>query len=560
MSYHAVLSLTPFVIILLTVAGLRPSPTTKARAGVFTCTELTQVTIPNVKISLAQVNPATTNPLAPAHCEVVGKINERIGVDGKPYAIGFHLRLPIDWNGRFFFQGGGGLDGNLGNALGTLGNGQSDNAISRGYSVVSTDAGHQPEPVAGIGGALFGLDPQARIDYGYNAIDVVTNVAKQIVELHYGKGPHYSYFVGCSNGGRQGMVASQRFPNHFDGIAAGDPGFNLPEAAVAGAWDSQALALAATQFDVNGQPYLPTSFSFADLTLVANSVLTRCDALDGLTDGIVENFAACNFNPVELQCPGIKTPMCLTVQQVTALNKVFNGARNSHGDLLYATWPFDTGIGTFGWRKWKIGAPTPPPLINNAINLTLGASALPYVFVAPPDTPQSGQLVSYIFQFDFDTDAPRIFQTSGIYTPSPMEFMSANHTDLREFRRYNNKLLIYHGVSDPVFSVNDTINWYNRVQTDTPGLVDEFARLFLIPGMNHCGGGPATDQFDALTPLVEWVEHGKKPDQIIGTANAGSPWPERTRPLCSYPNQARYKGSGDINDAANFICERPDAR
>jgi hypothetical protein len=182
------------------------------------------------------------------------------------------------------------------------------------------------------------------------------------------------------------------------------------------------------------------------------------------------------------------------------------------------------------------------------------------VFVAPPDTPQSGQLVSYIFQFDFDTDAPLIFQTSGIYTPSPMEFMSANHTDLREFRRYNNKLLIYHGVSDPVFSVNDTINWYNRVQTDTPGLVDEFARLFLIPGMNHCGAGPATDQFDALTPLVEWVEHGKKPDQIIGTANAGSPWPGRTRPLCSYPNQARYKGSGDINNAANFICERPDAR
>jgi tannase/feruloyl esterase len=177
---------------------------------------------------------------------------------------------------------------------------------------------------------------------------------------------------------------------------------------------------------------------------------------------------------------------------------------------------------------------------------------LPYVFVTPPDAISANDLVRYMLNFNIDLDAPRIFQTSGIYTPSSVEFMSAKSTDLREFRRSKNKLIIYHGASDPVFSVNETINWYKRLMRDGYGEIDDFVRLFIIPGMNHCGGGPATDVADFLTPLVEWVERGKVPDEIVGTANCGSPWPGRTRPLCPYPKQARYKGSGDINDAANF--------
>jgi feruloyl esterase len=537
-------------------------PSDDALAQTPTCTDLMQASIPNTRITLAQMNPASTNPLAPAHCEVVGRINERVGQDGKPYAIGFRLRLPVNWNGRFFFQGGGGLDGNIGNALGSTGTGQPDNAISRGYAVVSTDAGHQPESAPLIGGALFGLDPQARIDYGYNALDVVTQTAKGIVRLYYGSGPRYSYFIGCSNGGRQGMVASQRFPEHFDGIVAGDPGFNLPKAAVAEAWDSQAFAIAATQLDVGGQPYLPTSFSNADLTLVANAVLNKCDGLDGLVDGLIGDLPACHFDPVALLCPGAKDDMCLSRQQVAALRAVFSGARDSQGRPLYSNWPWDAGIAAPGWRVWKIGFPTAPgaPLTNGAINLTLGATAVPYVFVTPPDAVSANDLVRYMMNFNFDADAPRIFQTSGIYIPSSMEFMTAAATDLSAFRRRGGKLVLYHGGSDPVFSVNDTINWYTGVVRDTPGQVDEFARLFVIPGMNHCAGGPATDMIDVLTPLVNWVERGVAPEAIIGTANNNSPWPGRTRPLCPYPQIAVYKGTGSIDEAANFVCQSPPAR
>ncbi len=549
-----------FILSLVLFAAIAPATASATpHGGKYTCSELMHAPVPNTTITLAQVNPATTDPLAPAHCEVIGKINERVGQDGKPYAIGFHLRLPVDWNDRFFFQGGGGLDGNLGNALGTIGIGQPTNAVSLGYAVVSTDAGHTIEPVPLIGGALFGLDPQARSDFGYNALDKVTRIAKLIIRLHYGKRPRYSYFIGCSNGGRQGMVASQRFPEHFDGIVAGNPGFNLPKAGVAEAWDSQAFAGAATQLDVGGQPYLPTSFSFADLALAATAVLNQCDVLDGLADGIVNNFPACRFNPSTLQCPGPKDATCLSTEQVTALKRVFRGARNSLGRRLYSDWPWDAGIGTPGWRVWKIGFPAPPgaPLVNNAINLTLGATAVPYVFVTPPDAVPASGLVQYMMNFNFDLDAPRIFQTSGIYNESSMEFMTANSTDLDEFRRGGNKLIIYHGGSDPVFSVNDTIRWYERLTRNTHGRADHFARLFLVPGMNHCGGGPCTDLVDALAPLVDWVEHGRAPHKIIGAANPGSPWPGRTRPLCPYPTQAHYKGSGDINSAANFICREP---
>jgi feruloyl esterase len=565
MSRHLVLVLS---LVLLATVALAPAPAA-AHFHPIACADLPFAPIPNTTITTAQTIPAGTilipspfGPPQPAsvpnHCYLEGKISERVSsVDGKPYALGFAMRLPVDWNGRFFFQGGGGTDGNIGSALGNLGNGQTDSAILRGYAVVSTDGGHTAEPVPGIGGVLFGIDPQARIDFGYNALDKVTRIAKLIIKLHYGERPRYSYFIGCSNGGRQGMVASQRFPEHFDGIVAGDPGFNLPKAGVAEAWDSQAFASIATLVDVNGQPYLPTTFSFGDLALVANAVLNKCDALDGLGDGIIDNLPACHFDPSTLQCPGAKDATCLSPEQVTVLETVFNGARNSEGRRLYSNWPYDAGVGDPGWRIWKIGFPSAPPFINNAINLTLGAGAVPYVFMTPPDTPAGNQLVQYMLEFDFDLDAPRIFQTSGIYNQSSMEFMSANSTDLREFRKHRNKLIIYHGASDPVFSVNDTIRWYRRLRWKTHGTADHFARLFVIPGMTHCSGGPATDAFDALTPIVNWVENGEAPDQIAATARNTTPWPGRTRPLCPYPEQTRYNGSGDINNAANFSCAKP---
>jgi feruloyl esterase len=447
-------------------------------------------------------------------------------VDGKPYAIGFHLRLPDNWNERFFFQGGGGTDGSIGDALG-------GGTVTQGYAVVSTDGGHDNvvdyDSNAG-GTAAFGVDPQARIDYGYNAVDKVTQVAKYILKLHYGKRPDYAYFVGCSNGGRQGMVASQRFPTYFDGIVAGAPGFDLPRAAVAEAWNEQALAPLATSVSTNGQPYLVDTFSDADLALAANAILAACDDLDGLVDGIVDNYAACKNRQVypqleAIQCTGAKTASCLSADQIEALKMIYAGPENSRGKALYTDWQWDPGISGFtSLRLWSLGYPVGAP-VNTALNLTLGGGSLPHVFVTPPDvTPLTG-LEAYIFGFNFDTDAPKIFQTSGIYAESSMQFMTARSTNLSAFKKQGGKMIIYHGNSDGVFSPHDTIKWYGAMDERMPGKAQRFARLFLVPGMGHCGGGPGTTVFDAFTPLVNWVEHGIAPDSIAATAPSGTPWP-----------------------------------
>lgn len=504
----------------------------------------------------------------PAHCLVQGRFNERSGQYGQTYAIQFLLRLPDvpSWNGRFLFEGGSGSDGNLGEAKGGSGTG-TRNALARGFAVVSTDAGHgnttNNDPARG-GTATFGLDPQARLDYGYNALDQVTQQAKALVRTFYGRAPDKSYFVGCSNGGRQGMMAAQRFPQAFDGIVAGNPGFNLPRAAVAEAWDSQQFANAAaaidpTKVDANGHPLIQYGMSLADQQLVANDILAVCDAGDGATDGMVGDWKSCGYDAATrlaaLQCPGAKTASCLLPAQVTALRNVFSGARNSAGQALYSDWPWDPGMGAMGWRVWKLET-VPNATSNNAINLTLGAGALPYVFTTPPTI--TTDLVGSMLSFSMDNDAPKIEATSGIYTTSAMQFMAANSTDLSAFKARGGKMIVYHGVADPVFSFNDTRRWYDGVVAAQGGGLENaqsVVRLYPIPGMNHCGGGPATDQFDVLTPLMAWVEEGTPPATITASANAQSGFAGRTRPLCTYPQVARYKGSGSLEDAASFVCQ-----
>jgi hypothetical protein len=315
----------------------------------------------------------------------------------------------------------------------------------------------------------------------------------------------------------------------------------------------------------NGQPYLPDTFSNADLALAANAILAACDALDGLIDGIVDNYSACTDDLVyrklkAIQCKGPKTDSCLSLGQVAALKKIYAGPRNSHGKRLYTDWQWDAGISGFtSLRLWSLGSPAAPgqPLVNNALNLTLGGGSLPHVFVTPPDlTPLTG-LEDYIFHFDFDKDAPKIFQTSGDYMESSMQFMTALSTDLSAFKKQGGRMIIYHGNSDGVFSPHDTINWYEAMDERMHGKAQSFVRLFLIPGMGHCGGGPGTTQFNAFSSLVDWVENGISPDRIIATAPAGTPWTGRTRPLCPYPEQARYKGSGSIEDESSFTCRPP---
>ena len=329
-----------------------------------------------------------------------GTLNERPGANGQEYAIHFHLRLPTVWNGRFFFEGGGGSNGNLGAALGVLQGQQPTVALALGYAVVSQDSGHDNrtnnDPARG-GTTTFGLDPQARIDFGYNSYQQVTLTAKALIAAYYGRAPQKSYYVGCSEGGREGMMVSQRFPESFDGVLACAPGFRLPRAAVAEAWDSQAfasVARGANLVDANGQPLLNKTFSDEDLALVSSAVLSACDALDGAADGMVQSFTACTTAVVEpkllaMMCTGEKTALCLMETQIAALKKVFRGASTSAGVQIYSGWAWDAGIGgkvgaayNQGWRSWKLGAYAAPT--NSAINLTLGASASAEIFVTPP--------------------------------------------------------------------------------------------------------------------------------------------------------------------------------
>jgi hypothetical protein len=505
-------------------------------------------------------------PALPAHCEIKGKLNDRTGANGQHYAIDFHMRLPDAWNGKFFFEGGGGSNGNIGEALGNLQGQQTTNALVLGYAVVSQDSGHDNavnnDPKLN-GSQTFGFDEQARLDFGYNSYDQVTQTAKAIIRNYYGKAPERSYYVGCSEGGREAMMMSQRFPDYFDGILACSPGFRLPKAAVAEAWDTQAFAAVpktAGLNDPNGVPFVNKALSDDDLTLVMKAVLTACDKLDGLEDGLIANFAACKPAIVKKQlatitCATSKQNSCLSSVQVSALEKVFDGAKNSKGQSLYSDWAWDAGIGNAGWRIWKLGMFNAPA--NSSINATLGSGAVSAIFSTPPvPEPASGAApVEYLLKFDFDRDASKIFAETPAYPVPAWDFMRADSTDLSGFQKHGGKLLITHGVSDPIFSVNDTISWVNEIGKKYKNKASDFVRFFAVPGMNHCGGGPSTDRYDAFNALVSWVEKGSAPDVIVAAAGPGTPWPGRTRPLCAYPAYARYKGTGNIEDAGSFACK-----
>jgi len=510
-----------------------------------------------VSVPAGPVTVGNASVPAPAHCLVQGRMNERVGpIDGQRYAIGFEMRLPVAWNGRFFYQANGGLDGVVVPAVGGIGGGAPvTNALQMGFAVISSDAGH-----AGSMGPAFGIDPQARLDYGYNAVAQLTPMAKTLIAQAYGRGPDRSYFGGCSNGGRHAMVAAARSPGQYDGILAGDPGYNLPRAAVAQLYGAQQYAKVASANTPAGLPDIQSAFAPAELKLVSDRVLARCDALDGLSDGIVSNVKACKTR-FDLQrdvptCSGARNGQCLTAPQKTALANVFAGARNSAGKPIYNSFPYDAGIGGSNWREWKFGS-----------SQTRDPGAVGFIFTSPPQAARPGGL-AFALGFDMDKDAPLIDATDGVYRESAMAFMAPpDAANLAALRNRGGKLMVYHGTSDPVFSSDDTEAWYERVQAANGGNGATFARYYPVPGMNHCSGGPATDQFDMLSALVAWVEQGQPPDVVVASArgpgtavvNAEVPadWSaRRTRPLCPYPKTAAYTG-GDTESAASFACRAP---
>lgn len=491
----------------------------------------------------------------PAHCQIQGNINERTGIDGKPYAIGYEIRLPTAWNGKFFFQGGGGTNGVLVAALGNLLNSSESNGLSQGYAVASTDGGHN----TGQSDVGFGMDPQARVDYGYNAVGTLTLAAKQIIARRYGKSPDRSYFLGCSNGGRDAMVAASRFADQFDGMVAANPGFNLPKAAIAQQWDTQQFMSAAAKEQLPKDAF-PTS----TMDAVAKGILAKCDALDGAVDGMVNNRSACqsafNLATDVPTCTGAADGTCISANQKTALLKVFAGPKNSLGNSLYATWPWDPGIAGANWRFWKLDAGFAPLPFNTLI----GASSMGYIFTTPADAPSLADGgMGYQMAFNMDTDAPKIFAKNAVFKQSAMDFMTPpNATQLSSLKGRGGKLIVYHGTADPVFSPDDSIAWYNAVNTADSQAVD-YTRLYLVPGMNHCSGGPAAERFSMLPVLENWVERGVAPDRVVAGVNPADPdviakgWSaKRTRPLCAYPKQAILKpGATDLESASSFVCQ-----
>lgn len=550
-----------------------PDPAMDASTESLQCASLKDQHLAGVDITGATWVPAGSRTGAaggivavlPAHCVVHGVIDERQGVPAPVqtsastgttssavrfndrYGIHFELRLPQKWARRFLYQGGGGSDGVVIDAVGLIPSLADSHgyaaALSRGFAVVSSDAGHTEDQNPG-----FGMDPRARVDYGYASIGRVTPVAKLLVERFYNAEPVHSYFAGCSKGGEEALQAMQRYGDDFDGIISGDPGLRLPHAAVAEMNDVQSLASIAPR-DERGHADLTRAFSDDDLQLVASGVLKQCGGRDGLNDGMVYDPEHCSFDPRVLQCKGAKAADCLSAGQVNALHRIFDGAKTEAGHQVYAKWPYDSGIASPGWRLWKLGNARTP-----ALNTTLGAGSMRYVFATPPLV---GTEPSEMDNAALDR---AIRQPSGIYANAAVQFMDADSVNVDRFRQHGGKLLIYHGTSDPVFSVFDTINYYQRLQQRYPGDQDSSARLFLVPGMNHCSGGDyALDSFDSLQAMVAWVEDGVAPGRLVAEAGrrSGSRLPAgMTRPLCPYPETPHYAGSGDPNNAANFVCRR----
>jgi hypothetical protein len=460
-----------------------------------------------------QGGPGYTGAL-PARCRIEGVIEKRKGVGGADYGIQFELALPDDWNGRFVFQGGGGLNGSVRPPLGGGAAGTRP-ALARNFAVVSTDTGHQG---AGFDGSFF-ADQEATLNFLWLANGKVTLVAKALIESYYGRAADHSYFVGCSTGGREGMIMSQRYPSYFDGIVSGAPAMRTGYSNLGMRSVAVALSKAAAR-DASGNVIPGSALSDGDKKLIVDGFLKTCDADDGVADGMVFNPHACDFDPADLVCTGAKNDTCLSPMQASAVQAALSGPKASNGRQVYPGYLYDTGI-TFAGQGI-------PGVLNGAPS--------PVGPRVPPTTQ------------DVDAEAARVAVESSTLGDTNW------WTNLSTFSGHGGKLLFYHGISDPWFSSLDTIEYYQKLGDANGGAaqVRDWSRLFLVPGMGHCGGGTAAlDQFDLLTAVVDWVEKDEAPESVVAT---GAAFPNRSRPLCPYPQHAHYKGTGDSENAANFEC------
>lgn len=465
---------------------------------------------------------AATSPDGSASCEVKGTVAPQIQFD---------VFLPTTtWRQRYLQLGCSSFCGNIDFFADA-----TDGCVplNRGDFVLATNnEGH-----VGVSGfdATFGADPQLRVDFGYRADHVVALVAKRLIALYYGQGPRYSYFDGCSQGGHEGLTEAQRYPHDFDGIVAGAPASLFTSLiAFSTSWHATANT------DAQGRPIL----SAAKLPALHAAALRECDARDGLADGQIDDPRACSFDPGSLRCPtGTDSANCLTDAQIVAVRKLYDGPRDEQGRRLY---PGGEAVGSeANWARWvtPTAAGDPAVAANNATN---ALKYLLYPSARPSATLQDLHYDSATFR--------EINQQAGIY--------DASDPDLTAFRAAGGKLLLWHGWADPAISPYGTIAYYHALTGRMGGTAatQRFARLFMLPGVSHCGDGQGPDAIDALTPTLAWVENGVAPDRLVATKYQDDGTVLRTRPVYPYPTVARYAGSGSVDDAANFAPTAPPTR
>jgi feruloyl esterase len=465
-------------------------------------------------------------------CQILGTIAP---------AIRFEVDLPVKgWTQRYLQTGCGGLCGNL-----DVHANHADDCkpVLRGeIAMASDDMGHQG---SGMDGS-FGEDPQKRIDFAYRGNHVTAQVAKALIRAYYGRGPRYSYFSGCSDGGREALVEAQRFPEDFDGIAAGAPAMNFQvQNSFYHAW------MARSNTGPDGKVILVS----ARLPILHRAVLAACDALDGQKDGLLSDPRLCHFDPRTIQCAGgAPTDDCLTQAEVAVARKFYAGPVDENGAH------FTIGGPQYGselsWAGVYVTRNPGDPIFSAA-----AASGSSQYVIFPGIAAQDGDIAHFAFT---DQNFKRLDTLHPLY--------DATNTDLAAFQKRGGRLILWHGWSDPHISPINTIAYYRGVQKVTGAATDRFARLFLFPGMYHCGGGDGFSQFDVLSPLIEWVEQGKAPTRILAGQVPSAPPPggprgarpagpavdkavavQSLRPVFPYPMAAKFTGSGNEGDPANYV-------
>jgi feruloyl esterase len=466
---------------------------------------------PNTSISSAQTVAADTARALPAFCEA------RVVISPVPGSrIVAVYRMPASWNGRILGLGGGGFAGNL--AIDTAAEG-----LKRGYATIQNDLGH---PSTSALDPAFAILPNGQpntegiVDFGHRATHLATTVGKLGVARFYGRGAERAYWQGCSTGGRQGLAEVQRYPDDYDGVIAGAPVYTP-------------LVYSNAILRVQAFHAKPASNLLpAQIPLIQKAVLAACDAKDGVTDGILTDPRACTWDPAALACkPGVDASAdCLSAPQVEAVQRVYAGVKTKDG--AFAAMPLMRG-GESDWVTRMIGTPAQPL----GLNAVLGAPFMAYIVKHDPRYD--------IMTFDPDRDMAALRSGAALQ-------VHQENPDIAPFVRRGGKLLLWHGFNDPGPSPLSTIAYLESVRKTVPGSNDS-VQLFLAPGVLHCGGGSGPDRFDALTALEQWVEKGTAPASIVAT-KANMPL---SRPLCPYPQVAKYSGAGDTNAAASFRCSAP---